>query len=74
MPNCKTRSAAENELRAALELEPQNLEFKYALADFYLKRGLFEQARPIAEDMAAMHPENPIGGQMLDFIRRNTGK
>jgi len=66
-------AAAETELRAALNLEPQNLEFQYGLADFYLKRGLFEQARPIAEDMAAMHPENPIGGQILEFIRRNTG-
>ncbi len=67
-------AGAENELRAALGLEPQNLDFQYGLADFYLKRGFFEQARPIAEDIAAMHPENPIGGQMLDFIRRNTGK
>lgn len=67
-------SAAETELRAALNLEPQNLEFQYGLADFYLKRGLFEQARPIAEDMATLHPENPIGAQMLDFIRRNTGR
>ena len=65
--------AAETELRAALNLEPQNLEFQYGLADFYLKRGMFEQARPIVEDMATMHPENPIGAQMLDFIRRNTG-
>ena len=66
--------AAENQLRAALDLEPQNLDFQYGLADFYLKRGMFEQARPIAEDMASMHPENPIGGQMLNFIRTNTGR
>ena len=66
--------AAETELRTALNLEPQNLDFQYGLADFYLKRGLFEQARPIAEDMATMHPENPIGEQMLEFIRRNTGR
>ena len=65
--------AAESELRAALDLEPQSLDFQYGLADFYLKRGLFEQARPIVEDMASMHPENPIGAQMLEFIRRNTG-
>ncbi len=65
---------AENELRRALDLEPQNLDFQYALADFYLKRGRFEQARPIVEVMAAMHPENPIGSQMLEFIRQNTGR
>ncbi len=66
-------AAAETQLRSALDLEPQNLEFQYGLADFYLKRGLFEQARPIAEDMAAMHPDNPVGAQMLNFIRMNTG-
>jgi len=64
--------AAESQLRAALDLEPQNLDFQYGLADFYLKRGMFEQARPIVEDMVSMHPENPIGGQMLNFIRNNT--
>jgi tetratricopeptide (TPR) repeat protein len=65
---------AENELRAALELEPQSLEFMYGLADFYLKRGMFEKARPIVEDMARTHPENPIGSQMLNYIRMNTGR
>jgi len=70
----QNNTAAENELRAALDLEPQNLEYQYGLADFYLKRGMFEQARPIAQDMAKMHPENPIGAQMLNFIRINTGK
>ena len=67
-------SGAEAELRAALVLEPRNLDFQYALAEHYLKRNLFEQARPIVEDMASMHPENPIGGQMLNFIQRNTGR
>ena len=65
---------AEIELRVALSLEPQSLEFQYALADHYLKRGRFEDARLIAEDMISMHPENPIGRQILDFIERNTGQ
>jgi predicted Zn-dependent protease len=67
-------TSAENELRAALNLEPQSLDFQYGLADFYLKSGQFEQARPVVEDMVSMHPENPIGAQMLEFIRRNTGR
>jgi tetratricopeptide (TPR) repeat protein len=66
-------TSAENELRSALNLEPQSLDFQYGLADFYLKSGQFEKARPIVEDMASMHPENPIGSQMLQFIRQNTG-
>jgi len=65
--------AAENKLRAALDLEPQSLDFQYGLADFYLKRGMFEKALPVVEDMARMHPENPIGSQMLEFISRSTG-
>jgi len=65
---------AENQLRAALALEPQNLDFQYGLADHYLKLGRFEDARPIVEDMVSMHPENPIGSQMLNFIRQNTGQ
>ena len=65
---------AEQKLREALALEPGNLGFQYALADHYLKRGLFEQARPIAEAMARMHPNEPIGGQMLNLIRQKTEK
>ena len=65
---------AESRLRAALSLEPQNLDFQYGLVDHYLKRGLFEKARPIAEDMVSTHPENPVGSQMLNYIRMNTGK
>jgi len=65
---------AENELRAALAIEPQSLDFQYGLADHYLKRGRFEEARSIVEDMVRMHPGNPIGKQMLDFIQRNTGR
>ncbi len=65
---------AESELRAALDLEPRSLEFQYGLADFYLKRNMFEKARPIVEDMAIMHPDQPIGCQMKNFIQMNTGK
>ena len=61
------------ELKAALALEPQSLDYQFGLADHYLKRGRFEEALPIVEDMVSMHPENPIGSQMLNFIQTNTG-
>lgn len=67
-------SKAETELRAALTLDPMSLDYQYGLADFYLKRGRFEEARPIVEDMVSFHPENPIGEQMLNFIQSNTGR
>jgi tetratricopeptide (TPR) repeat protein len=65
---------AEAELEIALALDPQNLDFQYGLVDHYLKRGLFEKARPIAETMASMHPGNPIGTQILEHIKQNTGR
>jgi tetratricopeptide (TPR) repeat protein len=65
---------AEHSLRSALALEPRNPDYQIALADHYLKLGRFEDARPIAEELLSTHPENPAGGQMLDFIRRNTGR
>jgi tetratricopeptide (TPR) repeat protein len=65
-------AAAERELQAALTLEPANLDYQYGLADFYLKRGQLEQARKMAEVMASMHPENPVGRQMLEFIDANS--
>jgi len=65
---------AESELKAALALEPGSLEFQYGLADHYLKRGMFEHARPIVERMISMHPENLIGRQMLNLIQRTTGR
>ena len=67
-------SKAEKELRAALALDPISLDYQYGLADFYLKRGRLEEARPIVEDMISFHPENPIGQQMLEYIQRNTGR
>ncbi|MFC1688926.1 tetratricopeptide repeat protein [Pseudomonadota bacterium] len=66
--------SAESELKTALTLEPENLDYQFGLADHYLKRGRLEDARPIVEDMVAMHPENTIGKQMLNFIRENTGR
>ena len=66
-------AAAETRLRMALELEPGSLDFQYALADHYIKRGMFEQAVPIVELMIATHPDNPIGNQIMEFIRRSTG-
>jgi len=67
-------AGAERELRAALDIAPDSLEFQYGLASFYLNQGRVEEARPIAEAMAAMHPENPAGQQMLEYIGRHAGQ
>jgi tetratricopeptide (TPR) repeat protein len=65
---------AEKELQLALMLEPENLDFQYGLADHYLKRGMLQEARRIAEKMATVHPGNPIGSQILDYIDKNMGR
>ena len=57
----------------AQELEPDNLDYLYALADFYLKRRKLNKARSIAEEMVARHPNQRIGHDMLNLIEKNLG-
>ncbi len=63
---------AEKAMLTALEIEPDNLDYLYALADFYLKRQKFSQARQIAEQMRLKHPSNSIGRDILNFIDSRT--
>ena len=64
---------AEAALRKAQELEPDNLDYLYALADFYLKRNKMQQAKSIAKEMVARHPTNRIGHNILNLIEKNLG-
>jgi Tfp pilus assembly protein PilF len=64
----KKDAAAEASLITALELEPDQMDFLYALADFYVKRGRLLQARQIAEQMIARHPQNATGHNLMNFI------
>jgi tetratricopeptide (TPR) repeat protein len=59
---------AEAALRAALAIEPDNLDYLFALADFYLKRRQLPKAREIAEEMVARHPNRRIGHDILNHI------
>jgi tetratricopeptide (TPR) repeat protein len=74
LAHLKRDYAAEAELQKTLAIDPDNLDFLYALAEFYVKRGRLEEAKPLAERMAARHPSNPIGRNLLDFINRKTRK
>jgi Flp pilus assembly protein TadD len=60
---------AESALKRAAALEPANLDFLYALADFYLKRGRSSQAEQVAEKMIAAHPSQRIGHDLLEAAR-----
>lgn len=67
----KQDSDAEASLLKAQELAPDNLDYLYALADFYLKRKKLQKARNIAEEMVARHPTQRIGHDMLQLIEKN---
>ena len=60
--------AAEAALLTALEIEPDSLDFLYAAADHFLKRGKLVKARNIAEQMIEKHPRQTIGHDILNFI------
>ncbi len=60
--------AAEAELAAALELEPESLDYLYALADHYLRRGQLHRVQELAGRMIAAHPEERIGHDLEAMV------
>ena len=70
----KQDSEAEVSLLKAKELEPDNLDYLYALADFYLRRKKLQQARSIAKEMVTRHPTLQIGHNILELIDNNLGE
>jgi predicted CXXCH cytochrome family protein len=64
---------AEAALKKALALEPDSLDFLYALADFYLKRGNWQKAEVMARRMIRKHPDQRLGPDLLEFIKKQSG-
>jgi tetratricopeptide (TPR) repeat protein len=60
---------AESALQSALELEPGNIEYLNAIAQYYLKREMYEQAKRIAEQIISRHPNNRLGPQLLEIVK-----
>jgi len=73
LQHLKKDSDAEASLLKAQELEPDNLDYLYALAEFYLKRRKLLKAKSIAEKMVTRHPAQKIGHDILDLIENNLG-
>jgi len=73
LQHLKKDSDAELSLLKAQELEPDNFDYLYALADFYLKRRKLHKARSIAQEMVARHPAQRIGHDVLNLIENNLG-
>jgi tetratricopeptide (TPR) repeat protein len=59
---------AEASLIKAWGLDADSMDYLYALADHYLKRGQLQKAQNIAEQMVAKHPTNRIGHNLLELI------
>jgi tetratricopeptide (TPR) repeat protein len=58
-------------LETALDLEPDNLSFLYALADFYVKHEDPRRAMALVERMIAAHPRERIGHDMKAVLERS---
>jgi tetratricopeptide (TPR) repeat protein len=61
---------AEAALTKALDLEPDNLDYLYGLADHYLKRGELSKALAITDRMIVSHPDNNLGRDLRENIER----
>ena len=63
-------SQAELALRRAVDIEPDNLDFLYALADHYVKRELWDRALTTADRMTATHPESQLGRDVKSLVEQ----
>jgi len=65
-------SAAANSLVKAVAIEPENMQYLNALARLYLAEKLYDKAAKLAKKMIAADPANPVGRQLLEYIRKNS--
>lgn len=63
-------SEAKTELQRSIAIAPRNMQFLQAMAQIYLAEKNLPQAKKIAEQMISAEPQNPLGRQYLDFIKR----
>jgi tetratricopeptide (TPR) repeat protein len=55
---------AESALNTARVLEPQSIDYLFALVDFYFKRGQLDAALENAERIISAHPQNRLGYEL----------
>ncbi len=61
---------AEAALLKTLEIEPDQMDYLNAVADFYIKRERYREAKRIAERMIATYPSHPLGQNLRDLVNR----
>jgi pentatricopeptide repeat protein len=64
---------AETALRTALRLEPESVDYLYALIDFYARRNRPDEALQLARRMIEAHPGNRLGYELRDAIQGRPG-
>ncbi len=67
----KRDNEAEKSLINALAIEPDNFDFLYALADFYISRNELQKAKNQADRIQALYPLNPQGIQLITYLNSN---
>ncbi|NOQ43126.1 MAG: tetratricopeptide repeat protein, partial [Dehalococcoidia bacterium] len=64
---------AELSLLKALEIDPDNSDYLFAAADFYLKRRRFLEAKPLADQLVSKYPDWDMGYRILELINKEAG-
>jgi len=59
---------AETELLKALDKDPNNFDFLYALADHYIKTEQPQKALKIGEKLKLLYPDNQMGSNIINYI------
>jgi tetratricopeptide (TPR) repeat protein len=62
---------AEGPLTRAVELEPENYDFVFGLADHYVRRQEWDRALELADRMIELAPNNPLGQQVRGVVEEN---
>jgi Tfp pilus assembly protein PilF len=63
---------AEEALKRAYEKEMASFDYLYALADFYLKRSRYNEAKHYVEQIVNRYPDMPIGKTLLEYINEHS--
>lgn len=61
---------AEVELLKAIDKDPNNFDFLYALADHYIKTGQPKKALKIGEKLKQLYPDNQMGTNIINYINK----
>jgi predicted Zn-dependent protease len=61
---------AERAMLMALDMEPENPDFIYAMADFYIKRDQADKAEIYALKLKKLAPDNQAVRNLLDAVSR----